>query len=620
VLFLATEHDSVYAFDADTGAAYWQVSLLRPGEATSDSRGCNQVVPEIGITGTPVIDRSAGPHGTLYAVAMSKDTNGAYHQRLHALDITTGAEQFNGPAAVQATYPGKGDNSSNGTVVFDPKQYKSRPGLLLVNGVVYTSWGSHCDIRPYTGWTIGYNELTLAQTSVFNFAPNGEGAAVWGAGGGAAADANGTLFFQLANGTFDPTLSGGGFPGMADYGNAFVKLSVSGGSPTVQDYWTMFNTVSESNADEDLGSGGVLLIPNVLDGNNNIRHLGIGVGKDGDVYMFDRDNMGKFNPNGNTTLYQEIVSGLGGSEFASPAWFNGSVYFGAVGDVIRAFKMTAARLAPIPSSTSSTSFVYPGTTPSISANGAANGILWAVENTSPAVLHAYDPGNLGTEFYNSNQAANNRDHFGNGNKFITPMIANGKVYVGTPNSVAVFGLLNIPALASVTPNSGTQGTAVNVTLAGSNFAAGATVGVSGEGVTVSNVNVLNAGRITATFTIAAAAAARARNVTVTTIDGTSNSAVFTVKAAGKAPTLTSITPSSGARGSSLNVTLAGNNFDATAKIIVTGERVGATSLQVVNANQIAAKFLIEPTAAVGPRNVTVTTSSGTSNAVTFTVD
>src|SRR5580700_292524 len=328
VVFVATEHDSLYAFDADTGAAYWQVPLLKPGETSSDERGCGQVVPEIGITGTPVIDLGAGPHGTIYAVAMSKDSSGNYHQRLHALDITTGAEEFSGPVDVQATYPGTGDNSSNGTVVFDPKQYKSRPGLLLVNGVVYTSWGSHCDARPYTGWVMGYSETTLAQTSVFNFAPNGEGAAVWGAGGGIAADSTGLLFFQLANGTFDPTLNAAGFPNKADYGNAFVKLSVAGGTPAVLDYWTMFNTVSESNADEDLGSGGVLLIPDVTDSNGKTRHLGIGVGKDGDVYMFDRDNMGKFNPNNNSNLYQELPSGLGGSEFASPAWFNDLVFFG----------------------------------------------------------------------------------------------------------------------------------------------------------------------------------------------------------------------------------------------------------------------------------------------------
>jgi hypothetical protein len=616
VVFVATEHDSLFAFDADSGVAYWQVSLLKAGETTSDSRGCGQVVPEIGITATPVIDPSAGPHGTMYAVAMSKDGGGAYHQRLHAIDITTGVEQFDGPVDVQATYPGTGDNSVSGSVAFDPKQYKSRPGLLVVNGVVYTSWGSHCDSRPYTGWTIGYNETTLAQTSVFNFAPNGEGAAIWGAGGGATADSDGTLFFQVANGTFDQTLNAAGFPNMADYGNAFVKLSVAG-APTVLDYWTMFNTVSESNADEDLGSGGVLLIPDVTDAGGNTRHLGIGVGKDGDVYMFDRDNMGKFDPVNNGNLYQEIPSGLGGGEYATPAWFNGSVYFGAVGDVIRAFKMTAATLAQTPA-TSQTSFLYPGTTPSISANAALNGILWAVENSSPAVLHAYDPNNLATELYNSSQAPSNRDQFGNGNKFITPMIANGKVFVGTPNSVAVFGLLG-PTLTSVTPAGGTQGTAVNVTLAGTNFAAGATVGVNGTGVTVSNVKVVNANQITATFTSGAAATVGPRNVTVTTSGGTSNAVTFTIAAAGSAPTLTSVTPAGGTQGTAVNVTLAGTNFAAGATVGVSGTGVTVSNVKVVNANQITATFTSGAAATVGPRNVTVTTTAGTSNAVTFTI-
>jgi hypothetical protein len=441
VLYVATEHDSLFAFDADTGAKYWQVSLLKTGEATSDDRNCSQVVPEIGITATPVIDPAAGPHGVIYAVAMSKDASGGYHQRLHAIDLTSGAEEFNGPIDVQATYPGSGDGSANGVVTFDPMQYKSRPGLLLANGIVYTSWGSHCDIRPYTGWIIGYNEATLAQTSIFNFAPNGEGAAVWGSGSGIAADPNGTLFFQLGNGTFDTALNAGGFPGMGDYGNAFVKLSVQSNPPSVLDYWTMYNTVAESSVDEDLGSGGVLLLPDVTDSQGATRHLGVGAGKDGDVYLFDRDNMGKFNPQNNGSLYQEIAAGLAGSEYASPAWFNGAVYFGAVGDTIRAFNLSAAKLATSPASVSATAFEYPGTTPSISAHGSESGILWAVENSSPAALYAYDANDLAHELYNSNQAASGRDQFGAGNKFIVPTIANGKVYIGTPNSVAVFGLL-----------------------------------------------------------------------------------------------------------------------------------------------------------------------------------
>ena len=301
VVFVATEHDSLYAFDADSGASYWQVSLLKSGETTSDKRGCGQVTPEIGITGTPVIDLAAGPHGTIYAVAMSKDSSGRLSpDGFMPSTSRPGRSSSTGRWMLQATYPGTGDNSTKGSVVFDPKQYKARPGLLLVNGVVYTSWGSHCDIRPYTGWVIGYNETTLAQTSVFNFAPNGEGAAVWGAGGGAAADSNGTLFFQIANGTFDATLNCGRIPGQGRLRECVREALRCRRDPSVLDYWTMFNTVTESNADEDLGSGGVLLIPDVTDSSGHTRHLGIGVGKDGDVYMFDRDNMGKYNSTNNS--------------------------------------------------------------------------------------------------------------------------------------------------------------------------------------------------------------------------------------------------------------------------------------------------------------------------------
>ncbi len=444
VVYAATEHDSVYAFDAESGTVYWQVSLLKNGETTSDIRACGQVTPEIGITATPVIDLTSGPHGTIYLVAMSKDGSGTYYQRLHALDITTGAEEFQGPVDVAGTYPGSGDNSSGGTVVFDPKQYKSRPGMLLLNGIVYTGWSSHCDIRPYTGWLMGYNKSTLQQTSVINFAPNGEGASLWGAGGGIAADSQNNIFVQLANGTFDATLNGQGFPSSSDFGNAFARLSTSGSQVQVTDYWTMSNTVSESSRDQDLGSGSLVLLPDVTDSSGTVRHLGTGAGKDRNIYVFDRDNMGKFNAANDNALYQELPGGLGGSQFAAPAWFNGKVYYGAVGDVIRAFDVNSATLSSTPSSTTSPShpFPSPGTTPSISASGTSNGILWAVENSNPAVLHAYDASNLATELYSSNQAASSRDQFGAGNKWITPTIANGKVFVGTTNSVAVFGLLS----------------------------------------------------------------------------------------------------------------------------------------------------------------------------------
>ncbi len=442
VVFAATEHDSVYAFDANTGSVYWDVSMLKSGETRSDDRGCSQVVPEIGVTATPVIDRKAGEHGTIYVIAMSKDANNNYYQRLHALDITTGAEQFGGAVNVAAKYPGTGDNSSNGDVVFEPKQYKSRPGLLLLNGTVYTAWGSHCDVRPYTGWLIGYNETTLQQTAVFNLAPNGSEAALWAAGGGVAADPSGNIFLQAANGTFDTNLNAQGFPAHGDYGNAFVKLALSGGQLTPKDYWTMDNTVSESNADEDLGSGGLILFPDVTDSSGNVKHLATGAGKDGNVYVFDRDKMGKFQTSSNSNLYQELAHGLAGGEFGTPAWFNGTIYYGAVDDYIRAYHVSAARLPSSPSAISSNSFPFPGVTPSISANGSSNGILWAISNTDPGVLYAYKASDIADELYNSNMAASERDHFGSGNKFVPPTIANGRVFLATTSGVAVFGLLS----------------------------------------------------------------------------------------------------------------------------------------------------------------------------------
>jgi PQQ-like domain len=441
VVFVATDHDGLYAFDADTGVNYWKRSLLLAKETPSDSRRCSQVVPVIGITSTPVISKSVGPHGALYAVAMSKDASGHYHQRLHAIDLALGSEMFGGPVEISASYPGTGDNSSGGVVRFDPKQYKERPGLLLLNGVVYTSWSSHCDIPPYTGWAIGYSATTLKRTSVFNFAPNGSDASIWASGAAPAADAAGNLYFSVANGTFDTTLNSSGFPSRGDYGNTFVKLALVNGALKPVDYWTMHDTVAQSARDEDLGSGGIMLLPDVADSAGHTRHLALGGGKDHHIYVVDRDHMGKFNPNSNANIYQELPSSLGGQVFSTPAVYGGKVYIGGVDDVIRAFKITAARLSAKSVTNTPNLFPYPGATPSISANGSQNAILWAAENSNPAVLHAYDARDISIELYNSNQAANGRDHFGAGNKFIVPTIANGKVFVGTTNSVGVFGLL-----------------------------------------------------------------------------------------------------------------------------------------------------------------------------------
>jgi len=439
VLFVATENDSVYAFDADNGALLWHVSMLLSGETPSDDRGCGQVSPEIGITATPVIDPTSGPHGTIYVVAMTKNGSGNYFQRLHALDVTTGQEEFGGPVKVQATFPGQGDDSRNGMVIFDPKQYKARPGLLLLNHYVLTAWSSHCDFRPYTGWLIAYNARTLAKVAVLNVTPNGAQGSIWASGAGPAADMSGNVYFLVANGTFDTTLDSNGFPSLGDYGNAFLKLSTSN-KLKVADYFNMFNTVDESNSDLDLGSGGALVLPDMIDAQGQTRHLAVGAGKDTNLYLVDRDNMGKFNPN-NNAIYQELSGALSPGVLSSPAYFNNQIYYGPVGSPILAFQFSSARLLPSPVAQTPRAFPYPGATPSISANQTTNAILWATENTNPAVLHAYDATNLARELYNSSQAPGGRDNFGNGNKFITPTIAHGKVYVGTTTGVGVFGLL-----------------------------------------------------------------------------------------------------------------------------------------------------------------------------------
>ncbi len=440
VLYVVTEHDSAYAFDADSGTVLWHVSTLGSNETTSDPRNCGQVVPEIGMTSTPVIDPKAGTHGTIFMVAASKDSSGNYHQRLHALDLTTGAEQTGSPVAIQATYPSMGPESSNGQLVFDPKQYNERAGLLLLNGVVYLGWSSHCDIEPYTGWLMGYNENSLAQTSVLNLTPNGSEGSIWQSGAGLAADSSGNIYFLDANGDFGTTLNGSGMPANGNYGNAFMKVSTAGNKLVPADYFTMSNTVAESDADEDLGSGGAMLLPDETDASGTVWHLAVGAGKDANIYVVDRDNMGKFNSSGNS-VYQELGGALSGQEFGMPAYWNNTVYYGGVSDSIRAYPITQAKLATSPSSKTAHQFPYPGTMPSVSSNGTSNGILWAIDNSSPAVLYAYDATNLAHELYDSNQAAGGRDQFGPGNKYITPMIVNGKVYVGTTNGVAVFGLL-----------------------------------------------------------------------------------------------------------------------------------------------------------------------------------
>jgi hypothetical protein len=259
-------------------------------------------------------------------------------------------------------------------------------------------------------------------------------------GGGPAADGAGNIYLLTANGAFE-TPDASGFPSLQDYGNSFLKISTAGGSLSIADYFTMFNEVAESSADQDLGSGGAMLLPDLTDSTNTVRHLAIGAGKDGNIYVVNRDSMGKFNAAGNSQIWQQLSGAVPSGIWSTPAYFNGTVYYGDSGGTLKAFSISNAKFASQPQSQSASQFAYPGTAPSVSANGTSNAIVWAHENSNPAVLHAYDAANLAHELYNSNQAAGGRDQFGAGNKFITPTVADGRVFVGTTAGVAVFGLL-----------------------------------------------------------------------------------------------------------------------------------------------------------------------------------
>jgi len=453
VVYVATENDSVYAFDAQTGALLWQDSahggsqaLLGPGETTVPDTDYHsgQITPIIGITSTPVIDPATG---SLYVVAMSKATvagTAVYYQRIHALNLQTGVDVVPPHAIDRAiSFPGAGPGGDGTRVSFDPRQYSERAALTLSNGVIYTGWTSHADEAPYTGWVIGFRADNLGLASVLNVNPNGtpaasnavvsSGGSFWNSGAGFAADASGNLFNISGNGPFDPSVG--------DYGDSYLRLSTANGL-TVADYFTPHNQQVLTDQDLDLASSGLLLLPDIKDASGNPLQLAVGAGKEGTIYVVDRNDLGKFNAT-TDRVHQEIAGALGGAEFGSPAYFNGTVYFGAVGSHLRAFPIANGLLATSASSQSAESFGYPGTSPTVSADGIRGGIVWAAENGPTGVLHAYDANNLAVELYDSNQAGA-RDQFGAGNKFITPMVANGRVYVGTTDGVAVFGSLLPP--------------------------------------------------------------------------------------------------------------------------------------------------------------------------------
>ena len=434
-VYVATEHDSVYAFDADTNSGpnagpLWVDHFLNPPNVTTvpaSDTNCDQITPEIGITSTPVIDPGSG---TIYVVAMTKESSGGgvtYVHRLHALDLASGAEKPGSPVTIQATYPGTGEGGK--TLVFNAKNYKQRPGLLLLNGVVYTAWSSHCDIGAYHGWLIGYDASTLEQVAIYNNTPNGNEGSFWAGGAAPASDANGNIYLVAGNGTFDAQNSG------KDLGESFIKLSSLGGL-SAADYFAPFNFQSLNDGDADVGSAGVALLPDEA-GSAAHPHLMVGAGKEGRIYVLDRDQLGKWQAGSDSQAVASLAGAIGGL-FGNPAYFAKTVYFCGSGDRLRAFPLFNATLGN-PSSQSAIAFGYPGCVPTVSANGGTNGIVWVLEPSGAA--RAYDARNLATELWDSNQNAA-RDALGSYVKFSVPAVVNGKLYAGSQKALAVYGLIS----------------------------------------------------------------------------------------------------------------------------------------------------------------------------------
>jgi hypothetical protein len=443
VVFVATERDMVYAFDADTNAGsnaspLWVANFTNPTKGitavSSTEIGCTDLIHMIGITSTPVIDTTTN---TIYVLAKTKE-KGQFIQRLHALDVTTGAEKFGGPQVIQAQVKGSGDGGT--TVTFDPRTQAQRPGLLLQNGQVLIGWASHCDNPVYYGWIMAYDAHSLAQLGVWNSTPNAGYGGIWQSGGGLAGDANFNTFFATRNGAFDVGPNGGNG---SDHGDSIVKLAApNGGSFTVADYFTPGDQSSLDPSDTDLGSGGPVLLPDQPLGSPHL-HLLAQSGKEGTL-LLNRDSMGKYIPNSNSQIVQNIP-GANGGMWSSPAWWNNTLYIGGQFDNLKAFSFDVimGKFNASPSSQTATTYGFPPATPSISANGNSNAILWAIQTEGyssgkPEILHAYDATNLAKELFNSTQGSGNGA--GGAVKFAVPTVANGKVYVGAVGRLNVYGL------------------------------------------------------------------------------------------------------------------------------------------------------------------------------------
>ena len=445
VVYVATMNDSVYAFDADSNTGtnaqpLWKVNFTNPSLgittiSTSALHCPDAITTHVGIMSTPVIDPTTN---TLYVLVRTVET-GTYFQRLHALDITTGAEKFGGPVAIVATATGSGKGSREGVITFNPLLEGQRSALLLQNGLVYISWASLCDYGSYHGWVMAYNAQTLTQSAVWLTTPDGEEGGIWQSGNGVAGDASFNTFVATGNGTFDVDT------GDSDYGQSVVKVGPpSGGGFPILDYFSPYNGTTYNITDLDVGSSGLTLLPDLT---GAYPHLLVQGDKAGDLYVINRDSMGQNNSNNNNQIVQSIPDATKGM-WSSPSWWNNYIYVDGQADSIKAFSLDplTGLLSTKPASKTAAAFGYPGTTVSISSNGTTNGIVWALNNSSyktttgQATLIAYNATNLAKQLYSSKTKAT-RDNPGAAIKFSVPTVANGKVFIMTQKSLVVYGLL-----------------------------------------------------------------------------------------------------------------------------------------------------------------------------------
>jgi hypothetical protein len=440
VVYVATEHDSVYAFDADGRSAepLWHASFLGSGvrTVTASDVGCPFISPQIGITSTPAIDLASG---TLYVLARTKEDQGFFAdarfvQRLHALAITTGVEKLGGPIEIQASVARRLPSGASGAAAFNPLAENPQAGLLVANGQVYLTWGSSCDIRPYHGWVMAYDAKTLKQTAVFNTSPDSGESGIWQSHNGPAADEQGNVYVLTGNGEFNAAADG------RDYGDTILKLRIAGRAFEVADYFTPYNEDYLNSTDLDLGSGGPVLLPKQP---GDRAHLLLGGGKQGALYVLDRDQLGKIQPGRDTQAINVLRFRAG--LFSAPAYWNRNVYVLASDDFLYDLPLEHGAIS-FERYTKGTQHFGLGATPAISANGRRDGIVWLIESKpaagrdQPAVLHAYDAANVERELYNSEQQRG-RDRAEMTLRFTVPTVANGRVYVPARGEVDVYGLL-----------------------------------------------------------------------------------------------------------------------------------------------------------------------------------